>query len=491
MSRRLAGAALTVLAAFTVSVAPASAADSIYWGDVGADAIQLANLDGTAPASTLFGGEVDPSGIAIDAAANRIYWATGAGEIRVGNLDGSGSPATLFAGENQPRGIAVDPGAGRIYWASFGADAIRVGNIDGSGSAATLYSGETDAWGPIADPATGRLYWAQSVNPGQLRVGSLDGSGSATTLFANEASPRGIAIDSAAGKIYWANPIAPDPLRIGNLDGSGSPSDLFTDAGDPLGPAIDPAAGRIYWANLNNIRAANLDGSSAPSTLIGGATTGFLALLRSPAGAAAPAVSGGGSVGEQLACSQRGWANLPEASLYRAPRTFSYQWRKDGADIPGATEPAFTPSEPGEYTCRVTATNQAGSTAQTSPARTVSEPEPPPPGGPSLEITDVERNEQKGNAKLTVEFDPSGSLRVDKTNKVRGTDAVDVEGPGTAKLKIYARGKARKRLARHGHVTVNPRVLFDSPVGAIGRRVKFKLRADFPPGTVCLTCFRP
>ena len=115
----------------------------------------------------------------------------------------------------------------------------------------------------------------------------------------------------------------------------------------------------------------------------------------------------------------------------------------------------------------------------------------PPVSEPTLAITDVERNEQEGNAKLTVEFDPSGSLRVGETNKVRATDPVEVDGPCTAELTVHARGKGLKRLARTGEVTVNPRVLFDSAGGTIGRRTEFELRAAVAPGNVCLTCWRP
>ena len=40
-----------------------------------------------------------------------------------------------------------------------------------------------------------------------------------------------------------------------------------------------------------------------------------------------------------------------------------------GRDI--ATGPTFTPNLAGDYTCTVTATNQAGSTSQTSPVKKI------------------------------------------------------------------------------------------------------------------------
>ena len=58
-----------------------------------------------------------PLGVAVDPAANRIYWTDFSPYlVRAGNLDGSGSATTLFpdAGSN-PRGVAIDPAGGKIY----------------------------------------------------------------------------------------------------------------------------------------------------------------------------------------------------------------------------------------------------------------------------------------------------------------------------------------------------------------------------------------
>jgi hypothetical protein len=100
---------------------------------------------------------------------------------------------------------------------------------------------------------------------------------------------------------------------------------------------------------------------------------GFLALLCVPLGAGAPAISGGGRLNQQLFCSRGAWAaDLLGSYLYRAPQSFAYQWQLGGSDIGGATLSAYTPTAPGSYTCRVTATNAAGGTAQTSTAFAVS-----------------------------------------------------------------------------------------------------------------------
>ena len=99
----------------------------------------------------------------------------------------------------------------------------------------------------------------------------------------------------------------------------------------------------------------------------------FPALLQAPqANGQAPAISGGASLGDALSCSPGSWkSNLDGALLFREPRTFAYEWQLDGSDIPGATTSSFTFTEPGDYTCRVTAANEAGSSSQTSAAFTV------------------------------------------------------------------------------------------------------------------------
>jgi hypothetical protein len=82
-----------------------------------------------------------------------------------------------------------------------------------------------------------------------------------------------------------------------------------------------------------------------------------------------------GHVEQVLACSKGTWApDLLGSFLYRAPQSFTYQWIQNGTDItgyPDPTKPHYTPTTAGSYSCRVTATNRAGSATQTSAAFTV------------------------------------------------------------------------------------------------------------------------
>src|SRR6476661_5635776 len=164
-------------------------------------------------------------------AADSIYWASESCFVGAGNLDGSGTASTLFGSEGGPCGVAIDPAADKIYWANFSSGTIRVANLDGSGTASTLTnaSSEGNPCGVAIDPAANKIYWTNQTS-GTVRVANLDGSGSAATLFGSEGNPIGLAIDPAANKIYWGN-FGSGAIRVANLDGTGTASDLFTGQG--------------------------------------------------------------------------------------------------------------------------------------------------------------------------------------------------------------------------------------------------------------------
>jgi PKD repeat protein len=81
-------------------------------------------------------------------------------------------------------------------------------------------------------------------------------------------------------------------------------------------------------------------------------------------------MSGGAKTSRDLTCQNGAWApDLLASFVFRAPASFAYQWKLNGSNI--ATGPTFTPTQAGDYTCTVTATNQAGSTSQTSSVKQV------------------------------------------------------------------------------------------------------------------------
>ena len=69
-----------------------------------------------------------------------------------------------------------------------------------------------------------------------------------------------------------------------------------------------------------------------------------------------PVISGATTVGGTLTATDGTWRN---------GTVFSYQWQRDGVDIPGATSPTFVTTDAGDHTCIVTPV-QAGSYPATS-----------------------------------------------------------------------------------------------------------------------------
>jgi hypothetical protein len=400
------GSAQGLNIALAVAIDPA--AGRIYWTNYGDNTIRGAPLAGGGTIDTLYGpaqGVSYPMGVAIDPAAGRIYWTNGewdqgaGGTIRRAPLAGGGTVDTLYGpaqGVSGPTGLAIDKDAGRIYWGNSNGATIQGAPLAGGGTVDTLYGGSAQGvsgpWGVAID--AGRIYWA-NYGDKTIRGAPLAGGGSVDTLYSfaqGVRDPTFVAIDHTPAEPTGhfeprgAEPLAVDSWyrRLAEWVGA-----LFA------GPSGSP--GRIYWSNGgdNTIRRAPLAGGGTVDTLYGSAqgvsSPSALALLRPPVGTGAPTASwslmlpdgpfgglqfGGthsGALSQRVSCSRGTWAaDLPGCSLYRAPQSFAFQWRLGGTDIGGATAANYTPNAPGSYTCRVTATNRAGSATQMSTAVTVS-----------------------------------------------------------------------------------------------------------------------
>ena len=392
---RFALAALLPAAVLLLWAAPgASAANRIYWGSCGS--ISFANLNGTghggdlnAPGATL--GDC-PTGIAMDLARGKLYWAGFFGNtISFAKLDDTGGGDLNTTGAvppQEPAGVATDPATGRIYWGDLPVGFLSFAKLNDTGGGGELSkSGASygNVFGVAIDPATGKIYWAA---PGYntISFANLDGTGQGGDLNTSGATvnePEGLAIDPANGKIYWANNgDDTHPISFANLNDTGGGGDLNVTGASPngaVGVAIDPKAGKIYWADVNGntISFAKLNDTGGGGELeTTGASTPnfpkFPALLKAPLATAKPRISRGSAVGSRLFCTDGKWApDLLESFLYQRPVSFSYRWSRNGKRILGATDDSITAARAGAYTCTVTAINEAGGTKNTSTSHTV------------------------------------------------------------------------------------------------------------------------
>ncbi|MBS0663652.1 MAG: hypothetical protein JSR48_10350 [Verrucomicrobia bacterium] len=342
-----------------------------------------------------------------------------------GYADGQGTAARF----NAPRGLTVD-GSGVVYVADYGNHVIRkvtpdgtvttlagkagtTGSLDGNGTAATFNQ-------PIAVKvdSSGNLlvsdfqnFTIRKVTPAGVvttvagKAGSpanwVDGTGPAARF----AGPAGLAFDSA-GNLYIADShnyvvrkMTPDGVVTTVAGTAANPG---TDDGTPgkfnqcYGVAVD-SAGNIYVADTANetIRMVAPNGSV---TTLGGTPgvkgvasgAGSSTLFYDPIGLAVAAdgtlyiADANNSAIRRASAASVPVISTPPASLTLAAGTkgiltvtatgagLAYQWKRNGADLSGATSPYYVitsagAGDAGTYTVAVT--NTFGTTL--SPAATV------------------------------------------------------------------------------------------------------------------------
>lgn len=388
-----------VLIALLALASSVRAAETLYWDNYSASPASIAFADTTGSgggALNLLGATVNnPEGMAYDSVTNRLFVANDGGpgpsQITFINLDGSGTgtfsaPGAVF---KEPEGVVVDPATRMIYWINTeGTDSIGFAKLDGSAGGLLNTSGATLEGGYrlALDPVAGRVYWVNSAPTGiTVSYANVNGSGGGNLNIAGASpttSASGIAVDPAGGRVYWINDEA-KTISYANLNGSGGGNVNIAGAifEGPYGLAFDPAAGTLYWGNygLHEVRTgaigfANLAGSGSGISPVTAPVNGPQdpVILKSPSGTGVPAVTREAKTPALLACSQGSWgADYPGSFVYQAPRTFAYQWTKEGAAISGATTATLQTTAPGSYACVVTATNQTGSASQTSAATVV------------------------------------------------------------------------------------------------------------------------
>jgi|GEM_PF-2075288 len=176
------------------------------------------NLSNIVPIST--GGSVI-RGIAIDAAASKVYWttsnlATGA-TIEKADLGGTNRQTVYQFGPGNgtnPRGIAVDGTI--LYWADFGSGKILRGDVAGSTTPSELIAGLD---GPVGVSLSndGYLYWTEANAKVIKRRASI--SGTITTLVSGLTTPNYIAVDDASGQMFWTE-IGTPRIRKADVNGA-------------------------------------------------------------------------------------------------------------------------------------------------------------------------------------------------------------------------------------------------------------------------------
>lgn len=240
-----------------------SHAADLFWND---DAGIFRFKDGHIDPTPLFE-TYDTRGIALDIAANRIWWSDvlpiagpgPAGVIRTGGTQG-GATDVVWQLE-APAGVAIDEGRRRIYWTDIGGganpSAVYSANFDGSDTRRIISGSSLSEIAGIAiDTARDKLYFSY-VNPlidslfaGSIARADLDGSNWEPIIGALT-KPVGLAIDSGGKELFWADAGLNEgggSIQAADLDGQDQRT-LLGGLGKPQGVALDLAERQVYWAD--------------------------------------------------------------------------------------------------------------------------------------------------------------------------------------------------------------------------------------------------
>ena len=176
--------------------------DKLYWTEPRAGKISRASLDGFEIEPLLHSS--NPRYLALNLAAGKLYWTSGStfdrsdrtrksGSIQRANLDGSEIETLVdhASGARNPQGIALDAAAGKLYWADASKGSLYQANLDGT-QVSALPGTEGSPRGLALDAAAGKLYWTDSKD-GLYRA-NLDGSGVELLLEDLRGDPQGIAL---------------------------------------------------------------------------------------------------------------------------------------------------------------------------------------------------------------------------------------------------------------------------------------------------------
>lgn len=385
--------ALAFIALFAFS-ARAQAAETIYWDNYGGplegDFVSFADISGSGGGALNLGAAKleAPEGMAYDTVTNRLFVGSQLkpnGQILAINLDGTGAASFTAPGApiEGPEGVAVDPMARIIYWENTGGEgSIAWAKLDGSAGGVLSTAGVTlnsPCCRIALDPVGGRVYFYNGSNLAYVNTNNTGGGELSLTGSTVVPGGEGLAVDDAAGRLYFLG--GAGQIGYANLNGSGG-GDVPAGSGvfnGPWGLALDPSNGRLYWGNESNgEEAANAIGFVGADGLGGGGISMATApvngpqdpvIIKSPTGTGAPAVTRAKNSRSSLSCSTGSWAaDYPGSFVYQAPRTYAYQWTRNGAPIGGATAATFIAKAAGSYACTVTATNQTGSASQSSAA---------------------------------------------------------------------------------------------------------------------------
>jgi hypothetical protein len=444
--------AVALIASALLMIAGRAKADLVYW--VNNESVAYSQLDGKAggflPASVnaIHNGQ----GTAIDTANSRIYVAQEAtNEIVWFSLDGfsRGVVNTPPGSVDHPTNVSIDPETQILYWANDdNPGSIGYAYTNESGGGTFVKPGTTGA--SVAEPSrlavdtlNQRVYWwneGSEVFSWVAMGGAIGGNLSTSGLaFGEPGLMGGIAVEpySTPEEIYFMDNEVQGIFHTDPLLG-GAPEEVQgavkNNVAEPIGLAFDGTDDKFFWANHEVDEGP--DEAIGTATLFGQPNTiqvfpvapihnpVFASVLKAPAPSGPPQLA---LVDKTMSCTVGEWEeDRPGASVYVAPTSFRYQWRKGSTPIAEATTNTFTATESGTYSCMVIGVNAAGETGNVSKSTTLTFPAAPKTTTPSTPKPKTEPKPKEEPAPKTATV----------VAKLASTKPVKAKAGGSAAIKV-------------------------------------------------------
>src|SRR3984885_4023079 len=206
----------------------------IFFLDLGAGRVLLANPDGSDLRTVVSEGRKLPDGLAVDVAAGHLYWTNmgnpkaNDGSVFRSDLDGRNMTTIIAPGDTfTPKQLQIDKPNGKLYWSDREGMRVMRANLDGSRIETLVDTSQGDArpggdpvkWcvGVAIDPDAGKLYWTQkggdNAGEGRIQRANLDiprGQTPATRtdielLYDKLPEPIDLDLDLESRLLYWTD----------------------------------------------------------------------------------------------------------------------------------------------------------------------------------------------------------------------------------------------------------------------------------------------
>src|SRR3984885_1169455 len=246
-----------------------------------------------------------PDGVAVDAAARRIYWTNmgnptaNDGSIERADVDGQNRQTIVRPGDTfTPKQLQLEKNSGMLYWCDREGMRVMRANLDGSNIETLVDTSQGDQrpgpdatkWcvGVAVDVDGGKIYWTQkgpdNAGKGRLfRAGIELPAGQTASnradievLYDGLPEPIDLELDLNNRVMYWTD--RGDPPRGNTVnrapmdaDGKGCPAPeiVLTHLMEGIGIALDLKGDRMFITDFGgNVFSARLDGSDKKVLLV-------------------------------------------------------------------------------------------------------------------------------------------------------------------------------------------------------------------------------